>query len=98
MEELERRIRSVTEPENITLRTRIEFREEVREFRGETRDKLAEHSHPLSSLNARLTSVEGRLTSLEKHMAARLTMVPVMNERRDRFEARLSALEARQSG
>ena len=61
------RIHIMAEPDNLTLKTLIEFRDEMREFRGETREQLVGHSHQLSLLNARLTSVEARLTSLEKH-------------------------------
>ena len=40
-----------------------------------------------------MTAIRGSLTSLERHMAALLATVPIMNERIDRLEARVSALE-----
>jgi len=97
---------------DLTLQVLTEIRDEAREFRAETRETLAGHGHRLALLEAdskatrvdiagireRLGSIEGRLTSLERHMAALLNVVPVMNERMDRFEARLAALEVRGAG
>jgi hypothetical protein len=42
-----------------------------------------------------MNDIKQRLTSLERHMAALLATVPVMNERIDRLEARVAALETR---
>jgi hypothetical protein len=40
----------------------------------------------------------GRFTTLEAHMAALLNSVPVVNQRSDRLEARIAALEASRGG
>jgi hypothetical protein len=40
-----------------------------------------------------MTAIRGSLTSLERHMPALLAAVPIMNERIDRLEARVSALD-----
>lgn len=45
---------------DLTLKTIIEFREELREFRVETRKTLAEHSHRLNVLEATIASLQGR--------------------------------------
>ncbi len=63
-----------------------------------TRADIAGVRERLGSIEGRLGSIEGRLTSLERHMAALLSVVPVMNERMDRFEARLAALEHQAGG
>jgi phage shock protein A len=42
-----------------------------------------------------MNDVKQRLTSLERHMAALLAIVPAMNERIDRLEARVASLESR---
>jgi phage shock protein A len=42
-----------------------------------------------------LNDLKQRLTSVERHMAALLATVPVVNERIDRLEARVAALETR---
>ena len=73
---------------DLTLKTVIEFREEMREFRVETRRTLAEHSH-------RLNVIEVTIASLKADVGVLLSSVPVMNERLDNLEARVAALEAR---
>jgi hypothetical protein len=73
---------------DLTLKTIIEFREEMREFRVETRRTLAEHSH-------RLNVIEVTIASLKADVGVLLSSVPVMNERLDNLEARVAALEAR---
>ncbi len=80
---------------DLTLKTLIEFRDEMREFRDESRKTAAGHSHRLALLEGHMADVRQRLISLEKHMAALLTSVPVMNERLDGLEARIAALEAK---
>lgn len=72
---------------DITLKTIIEFRDEMREFRVETRKTLAEHSH-------RLNVIEATIASLKADVGVLLSSVPVMNERLDNLEARVAALEA----
>ena len=67
----------------LTTKILTEIRDEQREFRAETRANFAQ--------------VEERLTSIERHMAAMLATAPVMNERIDRLEARVAALEGRSS-
>lgn len=62
------------------------------------RERLGSVEGRLGSVEGRLGSIEGRFTSLERHMAALLSVVPVMNERMDRFEARLAALEQQAGG
>lgn len=73
---------------DLTLKTIIEFREEMREFRVETRKTLAEHSH-------RLNVIEATIASLKTDAGILLSSVPVINERLDNLEARVAALEAR---
>lgn len=64
-----------------TLKTIIEFRDEMREFRVETRRTLAEHSR-------RFNVVEATIASLKADVGVLLSSVPVMNERLDNLEAR----------
>ena len=73
---------------DLTLKTIIEFREEMREFRIETRKTLAEHSH-------RLNVIGTTIASLKADVGVLLSTVPVMDERLDNLEARVAALEAR---
>ena len=73
---------------DLTLKTIIEFREEMREFRIETRKTLAEHSH-------RLNVIEVTIASLKADVGVLLSSVPVMDERLDNLETRVAALEAR---
>jgi hypothetical protein len=73
---------------DLTLKTIVEFREEMREFRVETRKTLAEHSH-------RFNVIEVTIASLKADVGILLSSVPVMNERLDNLEARVAALEAR---
>ena len=73
---------------DLTLKTIIEFREEMREFRIETRKTLAKHSH-------RLNVIEVTIASLKADVGVLLSSVPVMDERLDNLEARVAALEAR---
>jgi chromosome segregation ATPase len=89
---------------DITAQILTEIRDEAREARAETRENFKTVFHRfalvetgVSDANRRLTSVEHRLTSVERHMAALLDTVPVMNERIDRPEARVAALESRGS-
>ncbi len=70
-----------------TLKAIIEFRDEMREFRTETRATLGQHSH-------RLNTLEATLASLKVDAGVLLGSVPVQNERLDRLEARVAALEA----
>jgi len=77
---------------DLTLQVLTEIRDEAREFRAETRSTLAGQGHRLALVEAdskatrtdmagiqtRLSSIEGRLTSVERHMAALLSVVPVM--------------------
>ena len=56
---------------DLTLKTIIEFREEMREFRIETRKTLAEHSH-------RLNVIEATIASLKADVGVLLSSVPVM--------------------
>jgi hypothetical protein len=76
----------------------IDIRDETRAFRAETRGHFETVFHRLGIVEARLTGVEHRLTSLETHMAALLNVVPVVNQRIDRLEARVAALEADRAG
>jgi polyhydroxyalkanoate synthesis regulator phasin len=46
-------------------------------------------------LETSMNDVKERLTSLERYMAPLLATLPVMNERIDRLEARVTALETR---
>jgi chromosome segregation ATPase len=94
---------------DITAQILTEIRDEAREFRAETRENFGQVFHRLAlvetitgdvearlgSLGAEMREVKERLTSLERHMAALLALVPVMNERMDRLEARIAALEGR---
>lgn len=73
---------------DVTLKTIIEFREEMRGFRDETRRTLAQHSH-------RLNIIEATVASLKVDAGVLLSAVPVSNERLDNLEARVAALEAR---
>jgi hypothetical protein len=73
-------------------------RHEARAFRGETRRQFQIVFHALGIVEARLTDVQGRLTSLETHMAALINVVPVVNQRIDRREAPIDALEASRAG
>jgi predicted nuclease with TOPRIM domain len=77
--------------------TRIltDIRDEAREARVETRENFKTVFHRLVLLETSMNDVKQRLTSLERHMAALLATVPVMNERIDRLEARVAALETR---
>ncbi len=43
---------------DLTLKTIVEFREEVRDFRIETRKTLAEHSHRLNVIDASIASLK----------------------------------------
>ena len=43
---------------DLTLKTIVEFREEMREFRVETRKTLAEHSHRLNVIEATIASLK----------------------------------------
>ena len=84
--------------EEITSKILIEIRDEARAFRAETREHFETTFHRMDLVEARLTDVEHRLTSLETHMAALLNIVPVVNQRIDRPEARIAALEASRAG
>ena len=70
-----------------TLKTIIEFRDEMREFRTETRATLGQHSH-------RLNVLEATLASLKVDAGVLLGSVPVQHARLDKLEARVAALEA----
>lgn len=78
---------------DITANILTEIRDEAREARAETRKTFKAVFHWLALLETSMNDVKNRLTSLERHMAALLATVPVMNERIDRLEARVSALE-----
>jgi predicted nuclease with TOPRIM domain len=78
---------------DITAQILMEIRDEAREGRGETRENFKAVFHRLALPDASMNDVKERLTSLERHMAALLATVPVMNERIDRLEARVTALE-----
>jgi len=78
---------------DITAQILTEIRDEAREARAETRDNFKTVFHRLTLMDAGMNDVKQRLTSLERHMAALLATVPVMNERIDRLEARVAALE-----
>lgn len=80
---------------DITTQILTEIRDEAREARAETRDGFKGVFHRLALAEAGMNDVKQRLTSLERHMAALLATVPVMNERIDRLEARVAALENR---
>jgi predicted nuclease with TOPRIM domain len=80
---------------DITAQILTQIRDEAREARSETRDNFKAVFHRLALLEAGMNDVKQRLTSLERHMAALLATVPVMNERIDRLEARVAALETR---
>jgi hypothetical protein len=71
-----------------TLKTIIEFRDEMREFRTETRTTLGQHSH-------RLNVIEATIASVKSDVGALIGTMPVVNERLDRLEARVAALETR---
>ena len=43
---------------DLTLKTMVEFREEMRGFRLETRKTLAEHSHRLNVIEATIASLK----------------------------------------
>ena len=78
---------------DITAQILTEIRDEAREARAETRDNFKTVFHRLTLMDAGMNDVKQRLTSLKRHMAALLATVPVMNERIDRLEARVAALE-----
>ena len=73
---------------DLTLKTIIEFRDEMRELGNETRSTLAEHPH-------RLNVVGATIAGLKADVGVLLTSLPVINERPDNPEARVAALEAR---
>ena len=70
-----------------TLRTIIEFRDEMRDFRAETRATLGQHSH-------RLNVIEATAASLKADAGVLRSSEPVLNQRLDTLEARVAALEA----
>ena len=72
----------------LTLKTIIEFRDEMREFRAETRKTLAEHAH-------RLNLIGTTTTGLKVDAGVLLGTVPAISERLDSLEARVEALERR---
>ena len=80
---------------DITPQILTEIRDEAREARAETRENFTTVFHRLTLMETSMNDVKQRLTSLERHMAALLATVPVMNERIDRLEARVAALETR---
>lgn len=80
---------------DITTQILMEIRDEAREARAEARDNFGTVFHRLALVDVGMNDVKQRLTSLERHMAALLATVPVMNERIDRLEARVAALETR---
>ena len=80
---------------DITTQILTEIRDEARAACAETRENFRTVFHPLDLLETSTNDVKERLTSLERHMAALLATVPVMNERIDRLEARVAALETR---
>lgn len=80
---------------DISAKIPTEIRDEAREARAETRENFKNVFHRLALLETSMNDVKERLTSLERHMAALLATVPVMNERIDRLEARVTALETR---
>lgn len=80
---------------DITAQILTEIRDEAREARAETRENFKTVFHRLALVETSVNDVKQRLTSLERHMAALLATVPVMNERIDRLEARVAALETR---
>jgi polyhydroxyalkanoate synthesis regulator phasin len=80
---------------DITAKILTEIRDEAREARAETRENFKTVFHRLALVETGMNDFKERLTSLERHMAALLATVPVMNERIDRLEARVAALESR---
>jgi polyhydroxyalkanoate synthesis regulator phasin len=78
---------------DITAQILTEIRDEAREARAETRDNFKPFFRRLALMDAGMNDVKQRLTSLERHIEALLATVPVMNERIDRLEARVAALE-----
>jgi len=80
---------------DITAQILTEIRDEAREARVETRENFKTVFHRLTLIDTSMNDVKQRLTSLERHMAALLATVPVMNERIDRLEERVAALETR---
>ncbi len=48
---------------DLTLKTIVEFREEMREFRVETRKTLAEHSHRLNVIEATIASLKAEVSA-----------------------------------
>ena len=78
---------------DITAQILTEIRDEAREARAENREDFKNVFHRLALVESSMNDVKQRLTSLERHMAALLTIVPVVNERIDRLEARVAALE-----
>jgi hypothetical protein len=63
-----------------------EFHEEFRASREETRKNFGQVFH-------RLNVIEATLSSLKADVAILLSAVPVINERMDALEARITALE-----
>ena len=78
---------------DITAQILTEIRDEAREARAENREDFKNVFHRLALVESSMNDVKQRLTSLERHMAALLSIVPVINERIDRLEARVAALE-----
>ena len=78
---------------DIAAQILTELRDEAREARAETRENFKIVIHRLALVESSMNDVKQRLTSRERHMAALLATVPVMNERIDRLEARVAALE-----
>ncbi len=75
---------------DLVLKVLKEFREEVRGFHEETRRTLAGHSH-------RLNVLEAIIASLKTDMGTLLSTLPVIHERLDHLEARVTALESTRS-
>jgi hypothetical protein len=80
---------------DITAQILTEIRDEAREAHAETRENFKTVFHRLALMEASMDDVRQRLTSLERHMAALLSIVPAMNDRIDRLEARVALLENR---
>jgi hypothetical protein len=85
-------------PEDLVLTVLKEMRSEASAFREETHNNFGTVFHRLSVAEAHMADVRHRLASLETHMAALLATMPVVNERIDKLEARLVAVEARLAG
>jgi hypothetical protein len=75
---------------DLVLKMLKEFRAEVRGFHEETRRTLAGHSH-------RLNVIEATIASLKADMGTLLSTLPVIHERLDHLEARVTALESARS-